>query len=101
MPGDLGGDRLGLGDNPQVVAARWALVEHSVVRVSCSDILPPCIRHYWGYIYKPVEIAFDPLKSARNEALRGLRGLPFDRAAEFDFTTAIIRRDTRNRRGAR
>jgi hypothetical protein len=26
MPGDFGGDRLGLGDNPQVVAARWALV---------------------------------------------------------------------------
>jgi uncharacterized protein len=46
-----------------------------------------------------VEIAFDPVKNARNiEA----RGLSFERAADFDFESALfaedIRRDYRERR---
>jgi hypothetical protein len=40
-----------------------------------------------------VELAFDPIKSAKNDELRGL---PFERAADFDFTTAMVRQDTRN-----
>ena len=40
-----------------------------------------------------MELAFDPVKSAQNKQLRGL---PFERAAEFDFTTAIIRQDIRH-----
>lgn len=39
-----------------------------------------------------MDISFDPAKSARNAAERGL---PFDRAAEFDFQTAVIEEDTR------
>lgn len=37
-------------------------------------------------------IDFDPTKNERNIAERGL---PFDRAAEFDFATARIWQDTR------
>lgn len=40
-----------------------------------------------------MELAFDPIKSAKNDELRGL---PFERAADFDFTTAMVRQDTRN-----
>lgn len=39
-----------------------------------------------------MDISFDPVKSARNAAERGL---PFDLAAEFDFQTAVIEEDTR------
>jgi len=39
-----------------------------------------------------VDITFDPAKNARNIAERGLS---FARAAEFDFTTALIGQDTR------
>ena len=38
-------------------------------------------------------IDFDPEKSRRNPEERGL---PFERAEEFDLDTAIIRRDTRH-----
>jgi uncharacterized DUF497 family protein len=37
-------------------------------------------------------ISFDPAKSEKNAAERGL---PFDAAEDFDFDTAIIRQDTR------
>ncbi|MBV8849501.1 MAG: BrnT family toxin [Methylobacteriaceae bacterium] len=37
-------------------------------------------------------ITFDPAKSERN---RALRGLPFDLANEFEFETAVINEDTR------
>jgi uncharacterized DUF497 family protein len=47
----------------------------------------------FGGTFIAVEIAFDPIKSAKNAEERGL---PFDRAAEFDFTTAIVRQDTRH-----
>lgn len=40
----------------------------------------------------PLEIDFDPAKNARN--IRE-RGLSFERAAEFDFTTAFIEVDDR------
>lgn len=39
-----------------------------------------------------MDISFDPAKNARNVAERGL---PFSRAAEFDFQTAVIEEDTR------
>ena len=39
-----------------------------------------------------VEIEFDPVKSERNARERGL---PFERAAEFDFAGAMVRQDTR------
>jgi len=39
-----------------------------------------------------VRISFDPAKSKRNAAERGL---PFDLAAEFDFETALIGQDRR------
>ncbi len=39
-----------------------------------------------------MDITFDPAKNARNIAERGLS---FARAAAFDFTTALIRQDTR------
>ena len=39
-----------------------------------------------------MDITFDPAKNARNIAERGLS---FARAAEFDFTTALIGQDTR------
>lgn len=39
-----------------------------------------------------MEITYDPAKSARN--LRE-RGLSFDRAAEFDWSTATVGEDTR------
>lgn len=38
------------------------------------------------------EIEFDPAKSARNQRERGLS---FERVAEFDFETALIRIDDR------
>jgi len=41
----------------------------------------------------PVEISFDPVKSERN---RRERGLPFERAVDFDFGTAMIRPTFRN-----
>jgi len=37
-------------------------------------------------------VDFDPAKNARNMALRGL---PFERAEEFDFETAVTRVDSR------
>lgn len=40
-----------------------------------------------------MELAFDPIKSAWNNERRGL---PFERAAAFEFTTAIIRQDIRH-----
>jgi hypothetical protein len=39
-----------------------------------------------------MEIEFDADKSAKNVELRGL---PFDLAAEFDFDSALVVRDTR------
>lgn len=39
-----------------------------------------------------MQIGFDPAKSERNAAERGL---PFDLAAEFDFETALIGEDRR------
>jgi uncharacterized DUF497 family protein len=39
-----------------------------------------------------MEIVFDPAKNARNI---DERGLSFERAADFDFTTAFIREDLR------
>jgi uncharacterized DUF497 family protein len=39
-----------------------------------------------------MEISFDPAKNARNMALRGLS---FERAAEFDFETAVFTVDGR------
>jgi uncharacterized DUF497 family protein len=42
---------------------------------------------------KAVEIEFDPEKSSANERLRGL---PFSRVAEFDWTTALVVADTRH-----
>jgi hypothetical protein len=39
-----------------------------------------------------VRISFDPAKSERNGMVRGL---PFDRVADFDFATAIYGVDTR------
>ena len=39
-----------------------------------------------------MEIDFDPAKNARNASDRGL---PFDRAADFDFETAVFQVDTR------
>lgn len=39
-----------------------------------------------------MKITFDPVKSARNT---NERGLPFERAAEFDWTRALIVEDTR------
>jgi uncharacterized protein len=43
-----------------------------------------------------VEVSFDPAKSERNAAERGL---PFDLAAEFDFETALIGEDDRRNYG--
>lgn len=43
-----------------------------------------------------VEITFDPAKNQRN--LRE-RGLPFERAAEFEFETALYRVDERHGHG--
>lgn len=43
-----------------------------------------------------MKIEFDPDKSARNAALRGL---PFDRAIDFDFETASIAIDRRKEYG--
>ena len=40
-----------------------------------------------------MEITFDPAKNARNVALRGLS---FERAAEFDFETAVFEVDARH-----
>lgn len=37
-------------------------------------------------------ITFDPAKSAKNAAERGL---PFEAAEDFEFETAVIRQDTR------
>ena len=37
-------------------------------------------------------VTFDPQKSERN---RQLRGLPFELAEDFDFSTAILRQDMR------
>jgi uncharacterized protein len=45
-----------------------------------------------GVQFSKVRLTFDPNKSAENDKLRGL---PFEHAAEFDFTTTIIRQDTR------
>ncbi|WP_245974030.1 BrnT family toxin [Bosea caraganae] len=39
-----------------------------------------------------MEITFDPAKSERNERERGL---PFDRAYDFDFDSAVIKEDLR------
>ena len=39
-----------------------------------------------------MEIEFDPDKSAKN---LGVRGLPFDLVADFDFESALVARDTR------
>lgn len=39
-----------------------------------------------------MEISFDPAKNARNIELRGLS---FERVAEFDFDTAVFVEDTR------
>lgn len=39
-----------------------------------------------------MHLEFDPAKSERN---RRERGLPFERAAEFDFETAVIEADAR------
>lgn len=39
-----------------------------------------------------MRISFDPAKSERN---RIERGLPFERAAEFDSETALVREDAR------
>lgn len=39
-----------------------------------------------------MQISFDPAKSKRNAAERGL---PFEMAAEFDFETALIWQDIR------
>ncbi|MFY9260597.1 MAG: BrnT family toxin [Gallionella sp.] len=39
-----------------------------------------------------MKIDFDPVKDSRN---RHERGLAFERAAEFDFLTAIVRQDVR------
>jgi len=41
-----------------------------------------------------VDIEFDDAKSRRNARERGL---PFDRAAEFEWETALIAEDTRKR----
>ena len=41
---------------------------------------------------KVVDISYDPAKNARNIADRGL---PFDRAAAFDFATAKLWKDAR------
>lgn len=41
-------------------------------------------------------VSFDPAKSKRNAAERGL---PFERAAEFDFETALISEDLRREYG--
>ncbi|MFI4950209.1 MAG: BrnT family toxin [Caulobacterales bacterium] len=43
-----------------------------------------------------MEIEFDPDKSARNAEVRGL---PFDLVADFDFETALVAQDTRERYG--
>lgn len=47
---------------------------------------------FFVHTIRSFEISFDPLKSARN--LRD-RGLPFERAADFAFETAIYSRDQR------
>jgi uncharacterized protein len=39
-----------------------------------------------------MEIEYDPLKSQRNELLRGL---PFERIVEFDFEKALVWQDQR------
>lgn len=39
-----------------------------------------------------MRVTYDPAKSRRNEALRGL---PFDRATGFDWSSALILEDTR------
>jgi uncharacterized DUF497 family protein len=43
-----------------------------------------------------VEVTFDPTKNARN--IRE-RGLSFERASDFDFTTALLAMDTRREYG--
>lgn len=43
-----------------------------------------------------MEISFDPAKNARNIELRGL---PFERAADFDFETALFSQDARRNYG--
>jgi uncharacterized DUF497 family protein len=45
-----------------------------------------------------VEVAFDPVKNERNVRERGLS---FERAADFDFETAIRVEDTRRNYGER
>ena len=42
-----------------------------------------------------MEITFDPAKNAANVALRGLS---FERVADFDFETAIFAQDDRHER---
>jgi len=48
-------------------------------------------QHFCGY-NKYMRVTYDPAKSQRNEAIRGL---PFAMAEDFDWSDAFIVEDTR------
>ena len=73
------------------MASDHSIVEHS--RGSTCDCGLPATSalQFCGYI-NTVCFTFDPAKSARNVTERGLA---FDLAEEFDWSTALIAEDTR------
>ena len=50
-------------------------------------------HYYFVRTIRLMEISFDPVKNARNVKERGLS---FERAAEFDFESALFDADTRH-----
>jgi hypothetical protein len=58
----------------------------------------PLLYSFIGWTIKSVNIEFDDAKSRRNA---GERGLPFERAAEFEWETAIYEEDARKDYGER